>query len=129
MGWLLEEDVGAGEVEGVEEGGIDSEGGFAGAGDLELGDEEPIEGAGAFGEEFFKGAANVAFVVEPALGELIQSFVIGLDGGVSRLQFELGHAAEVTLTGNVSRERRKWVDWGGAAGWGSWYPTHFKMRL
>lgn len=40
--------VGAGQVEGVEQGSVGAEGMFAGAGDLVFGDEEPFELAGAF---------------------------------------------------------------------------------
>jgi len=86
--------VGAGQVEGVEESGVGAEGMFAGAGELVFGDEEPFELAGALFEEVFKGSADVALVVESALAEFAefrQGFVIGLDGGVGRLEVELGH--------------------------------------
>ena len=66
--------IGAGQIEGVEQGRVGAEGMFAGAGDLVLGDEEPFELAGAFFEEVFEGSADVAFVVEFCCGRIFRVF-------------------------------------------------------
>ena len=83
--------IGAGQIEGVEQGRVGAEGMFAGAGDLVLGDEEPFELAGALFEEVFEGSTDVAFVVEFALAEFFECFVLELDGGVGRFEVELSH--------------------------------------
>jgi hypothetical protein len=84
--------VGAGQVEGVEQGGVGAEGMFAGAGELVFGDEEPFELAGALFEEVFEGSADVAFVVEFCAAKFFEGFVVGLDGCVGLLEIELSHS-------------------------------------
>jgi hypothetical protein len=66
--------VAAWEVEGVEDGGVDLEGVAAGAGDGVLGDDKPLEGAGALFEQALECAADVAFVVEVGGGAFFRAW-------------------------------------------------------
>ena len=81
----------AAEFEVVEECAVDFEGMRFGPRDGEFGDEGPVELAAAFGEQVLEGAAHGHFVIEVQLAELAEGFVVGLDGGVRRLQVQLLH--------------------------------------
>ncbi len=75
---------GAWEIEGVNEGSVDAEGGFFAAGDGVFGNHGPVELAGTFFQEVFEGPADVAFVIEAGVTEASQGLVIGLNGSKVR---------------------------------------------
>ena len=104
--------IGAGEVEGIEEGGVGAEGVAAGAGEGIFGDEGPFKLAGAGFEESFKGGAEIALVVGVGLGKGCELPVVSLDGGVGGFEGELRHGASVAEAGLAG----KWLGWCGV-GW------------
>jgi len=79
--------VAVGQMIEIDECAIDNDG-RAGPLDPVFGDESEF-GIGALatlGKQSLEGAADGAFVVDIELAELVQSFVVGLDGGVRRLE-------------------------------------------
>ena len=81
--------VAVGKVVEVHEGAVHDDGG-AGTLDAVFGNESELGPglASAFVEQILKGAADGAFVVEVQLAELMERVVVGLDGGVRRLEGE-----------------------------------------
>jgi hypothetical protein len=87
--------VAAGQVELVDEAGVDADAALVPAGHLVFGHNSPAELAAALLQQVFKGTAEVAFVVEAELAELCEGFVIGADGRVVGLEGEVGHTGRV----------------------------------
>ena len=67
-------------------------------GDGVLGDDKPLEGAGAFFEQAHECAADVAFVGEVGGGAFFKRGVVFLDRRVRGLQLEVAHEFTSTLT-------------------------------
>ena len=78
--------VAVGEVKGVDQGAVDSNVDAACALDRELRNEGEMELFSAIGEEFGEGVADLGFVVEVELSDLVEGGVIVLYGGVGRLE-------------------------------------------
>ncbi len=72
---------------------------FCRCGQSDIPDNKPVEGAGALFQERFKGAADVAFVVEFAAPEFLQRLVICFDGRVGWLQLEVAHECKSRVNG------------------------------
>src|SRR5208283_2404649 len=96
--------VAARQIEGVEDGRVHAQGAFAGARNLVLADDQPLEGAGALLQQTLEGAAEVALVVEFAPSKLLQRLVVGLDRSVGRLELECAHGSPSTLNASHRRE-------------------------
>ena len=67
-------------------------------GDGVLGDDKPLEGAGALFEQALECAADVDFVGEVGCGAFRKRVVVFLDRGVGGLEFEVAHEVITTLT-------------------------------
>jgi hypothetical protein len=73
------------EVECVEQGSVDDHAGL-GALDRKLRNEGEMELSAAIGQEFGERVADLGFVVEVELSDLIERSVVVLYGGVSRFE-------------------------------------------
>jgi hypothetical protein len=74
-----------GEVKGVEQCSIDDHAGF-GALDGELRDEGEMEFSSTIGEELGESVADLRFVIEVKLSDLIERGVVVLDRGMGRFE-------------------------------------------
>jgi hypothetical protein len=79
--------IAVGEVKGVEQGSVYDDASSR-ALDGELRNESEMELASAVGEEFGEGVADLGFVAEVELSDLVEGGVVVLDRGVRRFEGE-----------------------------------------